>query len=592
MRAFVGVVALAAALAAPAAVHAHAQLIATSPARGAVVERAPAQVSFTFNEPVEASFGAVRVFDAAGRRQDDGELLRPGGSDRSIGTRLRASAPDGAYTATFRLVSADGHPVAGGFQFSIGTSAGAPARSVADLVRPGGAGPVTTTAFGVVRAIEYAAIAVTVGGALFLIAVWLPGLGVVAGSGGRWPAARRAFARRATFVLTLAIAAGAIADALGLAFQAAIAGGTSLWSALDAATVREVLDTRTGAVWGLRLLVWIALGALLAVAAARGRLPALRPAALGAAGLAAAGTGARAGAALALLLGSALVVSPALGGHAGATSPLLVLAGAVHVAAMSAWVGCLTMLVLAVPAATRRLEPADRTRLLAANLARVSPLALGAVAALLATGIAQAVAHLTSVSDLADAAFGRAVLAKAVLLCVLIALGAAQRRRVMPQLDRLVRSAAPPRAAGRLLRRLTIAELGLFAAALAVTAALVSYPPPGQASGGPASATKRLGPLELQLTVEPATAGANTVHLYLLRAADGVPFSGTRELRLAASLPAKQIGPLRLRTRRAGPGHYIARGAVLAPAGRWRLTVGARVSEFDAYERQIDVRIR
>ena len=51
---------------APAAASAHARLEATAPARGATVASEPGTVVFRFNEPIEANFGAVRVFDARG----------------------------------------------------------------------------------------------------------------------------------------------------------------------------------------------------------------------------------------------------------------------------------------------------------------------------------------------------------------------------------------------------------------------------------------------------------------------------------------------------------------------------------------------
>ena len=56
----------------------------------------------------------------------------------------------------------------------------------------------------------------------------------------------------------------------------------------------------------------------------------------------------------------ALACLPALGGHAGVQSPVAVLlpANVLHVAAMSAWLGGIAMLVLTLRAATARLEPA------------------------------------------------------------------------------------------------------------------------------------------------------------------------------------------------------------------------------------------
>jgi hypothetical protein len=46
---------------------------------------------------------------------------------------------------------------------------------------------------------------------------------------------------------------------------------------------------------------------------------------------------------------------------------------------------------------------------------------------------------------------------------------------------------------------------------------------------------------------------------------------GGHELTVRASLPSKRIGPLPIDVREAGPGHYVAPAAQLAPAGDWRL---------------------
>jgi len=49
----------------------------TSPPEGAVVKAEPSAVIFEFDEPVEGNFGAVRVYDAAGERVDEGERGLP-----------------------------------------------------------------------------------------------------------------------------------------------------------------------------------------------------------------------------------------------------------------------------------------------------------------------------------------------------------------------------------------------------------------------------------------------------------------------------------------------------------------------------------
>jgi copper transport protein len=586
--------ALLGALTAPAAASAHAQLEGTTPELGARLERAPREVVFRFDETVEGAFGAVRVYDARGHRVDDGRITRPGGRKAQIAVGVRPGTSSGGYTATFRVISADGHPVSGGVVFQVGTGGPAP-RAVGQLLAGSGAGTVTEVAAGAVRAVAYGALAAGLGGLLFLVLVWAPALAGAAGADERWRAAAEGLARRWRRVWAVALATGVLTAALGLVLQAATAGGTSFWSALDPSVVREVLDTRAGRGWLARLVAWLALGAAVAVVARRrGEAPALRRVALGADGvvvdrpsrgaLAAVGT-------FALLLAA----TPALAGHASVQPPvaLLLPLDVVHVLSMSAWLGGLAALLVLLPVATGALEPADRTRLLAGAVARFSRVALYAVIALTASGVVQTIVHVDRWGALLDTAFGRAVSIKVVLLLAVVALGAVNQRRVVPRLRALAAGGQTPGGAGRLLRSTVRAEVALLVVVLGVTGALVSYPPPSSlAAGGPVSRDTRIGPYDLQLTVAPATAGANAVHLYLLRPRDGSPFDGTRELTVTATLPAKGVGPVPITVHKAGPGHYVSDTAPLAPAGAWRLTVTDRVSDFDQYEAKLEVPVR
>jgi len=610
------------AIAAPAA-SAHATLEATTPARGAAMKAEPTQVVFRFNEPVEGTFGAVRVFDAKGARVDDNHVGHPGGAGERIAVGLRSGLADGAYTATYRVVSADGHTVSGGFVFDIGAAGAVPGASVADLLDGATSGPQTAFAMSAVKAVGYLAIAVALGGMLFLALVWSPAMRAAA-----LPGAAAPFARRATRVLVLSAAVGAASTAAGIVLEGATAAGTTFWGALDSRIVDDVLQTHFGAMWAVRLGAWLLLGTGLAVAALR-RMPvavavpsaapaALRPAMAGAgAGPNPAGVRGSAqpggpplpdaprarnlpgGPAAVIgfgIVGCALALTPALAGHAHTQSPvaLLVPADVIHVVAMSAWLGGLVYLLFAVPAATRTLDPAGRTRLLAATLQRFSPLALVSVLALAATGTIQALVEVRHLDALTSTAFGRAVLIKIALLTILTGLGAVNRRRVVPTLRRLAAGGAAPGDAGRLLRRTLRAEVLLILVVLGVTGALTSYAPPiaASASTGPVNVSQRMGPLDLQMTVDPARTGPNQVHLYLLRATDGAPFTGTKELTIKATLPSHAIGPLALTMHRAGPGHYVADAVTLSPGGDWKLAVTDRVSDFDEYTATVKAAVR
>lgn len=558
----------------PAGASGHALLVDTMPQRGATLREQPRQVVLRFSESVEANFGALRVFDARAERVDDGRTQHPGGSGARLAVGLQPGLPDGTYVATYRVISADGHPVSGGLVFSVGAPGGAAAPTVSELIGDSAAGPVTQALFGLARGLTYLATALVLGGLVFLLAVWLPALRATGRTGAQWAGAVQRFERRCARLLLGAAAIGVGSGIAGIVLQGATAGATGGWAALKPSVVGDVLGTRFGEVWGLRVLAFVLVGGAVALALRGGRR--------------------RAALALAVLPVLLIAFAPALAGHASAQSPvaLLVPLDVVHVLAMSAWIGGLVALLFALPAATRRLDGPDRTRLLAAALLRFSPLALACVVLLLVTGTIQAIEHAGAWRALTDTGFGRAVVVKVGLLVALVGLGLVNRRRVLPRLRTLAAEASTPGAAGHLLRRTLRAEVGLVVVVLAVTSALVSYPPPSTSAGGPFSGSARLGPLRMEVTADPARVGPNEIHLYLLRARDGTPFAKTKELTVTLALPSRDIGPVGARAREAGPGHYVMDTVALVPAGEWRLAVTSRVSEFDQYEAAIAVPVR
>src|ERR1700761_8234727 len=165
----------------PAAGGARGRRKGPDPPRGGVVKTEPGAVIFEFDEPVEGNFGAVRVYDAAGERVDEGDAFHPDGEGPRLGVHLNPGLPDGSYTATYRVVSADGHIVSSGYVFSIGKAGKAPTQTVGELISGSGNGKVTEVAYGLARGLEYTAIALAVGGVAFLFFCWLPALG---GAGG------------------------------------------------------------------------------------------------------------------------------------------------------------------------------------------------------------------------------------------------------------------------------------------------------------------------------------------------------------------------------------------------------------------------
>ena len=106
---------------------AHDVLVGSDPADGAALDRAPASITFTFDQPVQNFQPVIAVTGPDGRSQTT-TGVQVLGNVVSAPVTLGAA---GAYVAAYRIVSADGHPVSGQIRFTVATAGSAPAVSVA-----------------------------------------------------------------------------------------------------------------------------------------------------------------------------------------------------------------------------------------------------------------------------------------------------------------------------------------------------------------------------------------------------------------------------------------------------------------------------
>ncbi|MBU1304569.1 MAG: copper resistance protein CopC, partial [Alphaproteobacteria bacterium] len=100
-------------LAVPAAAWAHAQLLSAEPADSAVLAASPPMLTLHFNEPVSPL--AISLIGPDGRAAD--LLDQVSGSD-TIAIAMPADLATGSHVLSWRVVSIDGHPIAGAQVFS------------------------------------------------------------------------------------------------------------------------------------------------------------------------------------------------------------------------------------------------------------------------------------------------------------------------------------------------------------------------------------------------------------------------------------------------------------------------------------------
>ncbi|GGP41038.1 copper resistance CopC/CopD family protein [Streptomyces calvus] len=397
-------------LAGAAPVSAHAALTGSDPAQGAVVDRAPGQVSLTFSEQIALSDDAVRVLDPKGKRVDKGDPANPSGTTYTV--RLLGGLPDGTYTVAYQVVSADSHPVAGAFTFSIG----APSETTVSVsTQTADDGPVGLL-YGLGRYVSYAGFVVMAGGAAFVLACWRRGAGVRA-------------VQRLVVSGWLALTGATLALLL---LRGSYTRSGELGDVFDLTLLGEVLQTKTGAALVSRLLLLAAAALFIAVLFGAYARPstgatvddgaARRPTVAEedeekrdlTFGLAIGGT----------VVSAGLAASWAMSEHAsqglqpGIAMPVDVL----HLLAVAAWLGGLTALLVALyraPADT----PVDRDA-----VRRFSRLAFSGVVVLVVTGVYQSWRQLGSWSAFTDTRYGQLLLVKIGLVAVLVGIASVSRR--------------------------------------------------------------------------------------------------------------------------------------------------------------------
>ena len=532
-------VALAALTAAPAA-FAHAILQESTPSNNSVVRTSPKTVSLRFNEAVETAFGSIRVYDCGGGRVDSGKILRP--SKDSVAVTIDRRLAKGTYTVTWRVISADSHPVAGAFVFNVKKANASSCKQVFGAKTPG----TIDALFKFARALDFALILLVVGGAIALAVVL------------RSAAAEL---RTRMFRILAGLSFGlVVAGALCIVLQGAVAGGFGLSEAFRWDTIHSVLQTRFGHAFLWQIGVAIVVGAL-ALMASRSRRLEFLP-----------------------LFALLLIPTISAAGHARTSGALAIFLDVFHVAAASTWVGGLAFTILGL-----MLAGDDRWPLASRAVPRFSLLAVFSVATLIVAGSLRGYQEVRAFHGLWDTTYGQLLLVKIALVLPLLGLGAYNNRYAVPRLKKQIASVVEQR---RFLRAAGT-ELAIMAVIVGVTAVLVTEPPAKASISAAKYATDTIpiGPLELNYLIDPAKTGPNVIHLYFYRPKSGFPAS-VDDAKMSATLPSKNLGPLRIPLTRIVPSHYTTSAGVFPEAGDWQVTFEIRRGQFQSYTQTVTVSIR
>jgi copper transport protein len=549
---------------------AHAEIVSSSPTPGKVLTGAPSAITLQFSEKVTVTSGGVRVYNTREERVDAGGIEQTGKTVRLPLPKLKL----GSYVVTWRVTSADSHPVEGAFTFQIGTAGNATSPAVTGLAQR----LLATTkgeqsvgiAYGVIRGLVFAALALLIGGVAF---------GVIVFEGAR--ASRRL--RRLVWGAWGALVGATVVGAL---VYGPYAAGLGLGDAFKGSVINDTLSNRFGEVSLARLgLLLLAIPVLLALFArgdddAPRRLPRWW---LGAA----------------VPLGVLVAATPGLAGHAstGDWQVVALIADTVHVSSMAVWLGGLVALAFV-------LLPGRAVKDLTETLPRWSRLALGCVVAIIVTGGFQTWRQVGGLDALRTTDYGRILIVKLVLFSVILVFAAFSREvvlRLFPPPEHF-RSRLPVVAGGAdddtpdpveepldegyelvRLRRSVWAEVAVAILLLGATALLVNAAPAktaaGSTGGGVVGVTMKSSKVEVDVSLTPGIKGRNDVHVTVL-GPTGVPKDVT-DLTMTFELGDRKIAPIKVPLRKLSPGHYLSPGFDLPFSGDWRVVAKPVLSEFD-----------
>ncbi|AQU66091.1 copper resistance CopC family protein [Streptomyces niveus] len=95
---------------------AHTELVAGSPAESASESRPPRSIELTFSDEMTSRYAKVALTAPDGGQ---GAAGLPQVTGRTVTLPVKPGLPAGSYTVGYRVVSADGHPVAGSYRFTV-----------------------------------------------------------------------------------------------------------------------------------------------------------------------------------------------------------------------------------------------------------------------------------------------------------------------------------------------------------------------------------------------------------------------------------------------------------------------------------------
>lgn len=519
----------------------HAVLMDSNPKAGQQLDAAPSEVSVTFNENVGPIF--FKILDRTGKEVGSPGEIQIDGFKLTL--PLKDSLANGTYVLTYRVISADTHPVGATFGFSVGEpmadtsqmSAGADSSSTP-----------WTYAVAANRWLLYAAMLLAAGSALFTILVNSPGaVGEAAFALGR----KASITAAVSYVLSI-----------GLGGAEMVMGGGGALFAVDTwmrGTQSTLTPSAAIGVPAMLILIW-----------AYGQ------------GSAQPKTGA-------LLVGSAAAVASFLvTGHAATAVPVWLMAPVVgvHLVCAAFWFGALYPLLVSTSAVSAKESGAIMTEF--------SLRAVYSVVALAISGVVISWVQLETPANILGNEYGTSLIRKLVLFAIILGFAAYNKVVLTPALETGTAGAEAR------IRRSIKFEYVIYVLILGAAVTLTLTTPPraivdqgggmaGMGSDG-FKASVKVDKYTTDFEITPARAGENMIMITVKDAAGQV--LKVSDVEIIAQLESAGISDLTIKGERLPNEmwHIMAKDLIIP--GEWTIRADVFIDDFDKVGFETKVQIK
>jgi copper transport protein len=575
--------------------YAHASLVTANPANNETLRRPPVRVVLNFSEAIERKLTEIQVRDKNDERVDNGDMAFSD-TDPTLASIGVKTLPPGLYFVRWSNVSAvDGHNLQGTYPFIVLNADG----SFPEGVSLETAGAATTSGGQLLPSnldvalkwIALLSLAVVGGSAFMMLAGLRPAASFLEDE--PYQKFTDAIERWVINLSHVLIPVSFIASAF-LVLLAVNRFGT------DIGVVSYLTTVRTGQYHLAELCLL-----LIALAGADvlflGRSARKREAGLVVL--------------IAATLGAMFTYSMVSHSAADAGKFWSVTSDFVHLAASSAWLGALVMLIPLLRWTRRHLDDAPRFLLLANAFDRFSIIAGLSVIAILATGIFNGLVEMPNASSMIDTTYGKVLLAKLALLAPLLGVAGLNAFVLKPRLVAAIDGVYQQGGAGSEEQRaswrrrlaslqralpVTIAlevmlVVAVFAAVGLLTQTSTAKGEVAQQKAEQTAATKfnqstEQGGLKLTLEISPNRVGLNQYDV-TVQNADGTPSTTVTQARLRfnyeqtpGTVPQSEVI-----LRKRADGEFREIGSYFSQPGNWRVQLDIRRTDGDDVSRQFIV---